>query len=237
MRTITKLSEPPSLAELRSKPGAVFDERGLAFASPVEGGNPMLSSVAKQELRERLWEEQRGLCCYCCNGIIASESGMRIEHWKPLSKYPQHQLDYWNLMAACPGNEGQPGQEHCDVCKGNEELSKNPSNPHDRIDEIVRYLGNGEVRSSHAAFDSELGENPWAVKTNYDRVLNLNIAFLRNNRIGAMDALQAGFKKRGNLERDTLERLLWKRRGGEGGTLEPFSPVAVWWLKKRLQRD
>jgi uncharacterized protein (TIGR02646 family) len=236
MRTITKISEPQSLAELRAKPGAVFDERGLAFVPAVEGGNPMLSRDAKQELRERLLGEQRGLCCYCCNGITATENGMRIEHWKPLTKYPQHQLDYWNLMAACPGNEGQSGQEHCDVCKGDEELSKNPSNPQDRIDDIVHYLTNGEVRSSDLVFDSELGENPRIVKTNYERVLNLNIAFLRNNRIGVLDGLKAGLNKRGNLERGTLERLLRKWRGADGGTLEPFSPVAVWWLKKRLTR-
>lgn len=236
MRTITKHSEPRSLAELRARPGAVFDERGLRFVEAQEGGNPMLTDDEKQELREKLWNEQRGLCCYCCNGIIADQNGMRIEHWKPLSKYPQHQLDYWNLMAACPGNEGDAGREHCDVCKGDKELSKNPSDPNDRIDDIMHYLTNGEVRSSDQTFDSELGVNPDMVGINSARVLNLNVAFLRNNRIGVLEGLKAGFQVRGNLQRDVLNRLLRKWQGDGGGALEPFSPVAVWWLKKRLQR-
>ncbi len=237
MRTITKLTEPRSLAELRSRPGAVFDERGLPFVDAQEDGNPMLSDEEKQELREKLWNEQRGLCCYCCNGIIADHKGMRIEHWKPLSRYPQHQLDYWNLLAACPGNEGDAAREHCDVCKGDKELSRNPSNPDDRIDDIMYYLTNGEVRSSDQTLDAELGEHPDLISINSERVLNLNVAFLRNNRIGVLDALKSGLQARGQLQRGVLERLLRKWQGEEGGALRPFSPVAVWWLKKKLQRS
>jgi uncharacterized protein (TIGR02646 family) len=236
MRTITKLPEPQCLSQLRAQPEAVFDERGLELAAPVEGGNPMLSADCKQTLREQLWREQRGLCCYCCNGIIPSENGMRIEHWKPLRRFPENQLEYWNLMAACPGNKGHPGLEHCDVCKGNEDLSKNPSNPQDRVGEIIHYLTNGEVRSSDSVFDAELGENPQITKSGHERVLNLNVAFLRQNRIGVLSGFTAGLAKRGTLNRLVIERLIHKWDGSDSGQLEPFSPVVVWWLKKRLNR-
>jgi uncharacterized protein (TIGR02646 family) len=236
MRTITKLPEPPCLAQLRAQPGAVFDDRGLESAPHVESGNPMLSSACKQTLREQLWKEQRGLCCYCCNGIVASEDGMRIEHWKPLKRFPEHQLEYWNLMAACPGNEGQEGLEHCDVCKGNQDLSKNPSNPQHRLEEAIHYLNNGEVRSTDSQFDSELGENPRVTKRGYERVLNLNVPFLRQNRIGVLTGFTTGLAKRGALDRPALERLVRKWSGTEPGQLEAFAPVVVWWLTKRLNR-
>ncbi len=236
MRTIRKEQEPASLSEHRHKPGAVFDKRGLRFVPAGPEGNPELTSEAKQELREHLWREQRGLCCYCCNRIIASDSGMRIEHWKALTEYPEHQLDYWNLMAACPGNEGHSDLEHCDVRKKDQDLSKNPSNPQDHVEDLIHYMTNGEVRSSDATFDSELGDNPQITKNNYQRVLNLNIAFLRNNRIGVLDGFKAGLSKRGSLDRDAWSRLLQRWNGDEGGTLEPFSPVVVWWIKKKLNR-
>lgn len=236
MRTITKLPEPPCLTLLRAQTGAVFDDRGLESAPEVDGGNPMLSSACKQTLREQLWKEQRGLCCYCCNGIVASEDGMRIEHWKPLRRFPEHQLEYRNLMAACPGNEGQEGLEHCDVRKGNKDLIKNPSNPEHRVEETIYYLTNGEVRSKDPEFDSELGENSQVVKLGYERVLNLNVPFLRQNRIGVLTGFTMGLAKRGTLDRTTLERLVRKWGGTEPGQLNAFAPVVVWWLTKRLNR-
>jgi uncharacterized protein (TIGR02646 family) len=236
MRTIRKLAEPQLLRELRSKSGAVFDERGLESTPMVEGGNPMLSPKAKQELREQLWREQHGLCCYCSNGITPTEDGMRIEHWKPLSRFPQFQLAYWNLMAACPGGKGLPERlHHCDLSKADKKLELNPADPQDRVGEVVHYV-NGEVRSSDAAFDAELGENPDKVKVNSKRVLNLNIPFLRNNRMAAQEGFQAALKKRGSLDREDWLRLLRKWNGEQGGTMEPFSPVVVWFIQRKLNR-
>lgn len=209
MRTITKLKEPDSLTHHRSKPGAVFDGRGLEFVSAQPGGNPELSSEAKDDLRVRLWEEQRGLCCYCGCGISPTEAGMRIEHWEALSEHPEEQLAYWNLMAACTGGEGRPKKlQYCDVHKGKLDLSRNPSNPLDRVNEIIHYRTDGEVRSTDAAFDAELGEDPRLVKTDSGRVLNLNLPFLKKNRTDALDAFTQGLKKRGSLQEVTLRNLL-----------------------------
>jgi uncharacterized protein (TIGR02646 family) len=237
MRTITKLSEPRSLAELRARPGAVFDERGLPFVQAQEDGNPMLSDDEKQELRMRLWEEQRGLCCYCGCGISPTEKGMRIEHWKPLRRFHANQLDYWNLMAACTGGTGQGEKlQYCDVHKGEKDLSRNPSNPQHRVDEISHYRTDGEVRSSDPTFDSELGQDPRLVKSNSERVLNLNLPFLKNNRKSALDALKQGLQRRGTLHEITLRNLLAKWSGEAPGQLDPYAPVIVFWLKKRLKQ-
>jgi len=237
MRAIKKLKEPDSLAQHRSIPGAVFDERGLEYVPALPGGNPELPGDAKDELRMRLWEEQRGLCCYCGCGISPTETGMRIEHWKPLRRFHTNQLDYWNLMAACTGGTGQLEKlQYCDVHKGEKDLSRNPSDPQHRVDEITHYLTNGEVRSSDATFDSELGEDPRVVKSNSERVLNLNLPFLKNNRIGALEGFQKGLQQRGTLQEITLRNLLTKWSGVEPGQLDPYAPVVVFWLKKRLKQ-
>lgn len=237
MRTIAKLREPDSLAQHRIKPGAVFDKRGLEFVSALPDGNSELPSAAKDELRVRLWKEQRGLCCYCCRTIAPTESGMRIEHWRPLRRFPKNQLDYWNLMAACTGGTGQPGHlEHCDVRKGEDSLSRNPSDRHHRVDEIIRYLTDGEVRSTDIAFDAELGEDSRVVKSNSERVLNLNLPLLKNNRVGALDAFKQGLQKRGALQETTLRNLLAKWSGEEPGQLDPYAPVVAYWLRKRLNQ-
>ena len=209
MRTICKLAEPPNLAAHRAKPGAVFDKRGLTHAKVLPAGNPELPTDAKNELRARLLEEQRGLCCYCCNRITAS-GDVRIEHWEPLSKCPEHQLSYWNLMLACRGKTSlrDEDHEHCDLKKGDSRLQKNPSNPKDRVEEIIHYLTNGEIRSSDSLFDAQLGEDALGSKADPERTLNLNTAFFLKNRRAILDGVKTGITKRGTLKPADWQRLL-----------------------------
>jgi len=232
MRTIRKNREPACLVAHRCKPGAVYDERGMV---PGDGPNPSeLPGDAKEELRDALVNEQRGLCCYCCCAIAPTWDGVRIEHWEPISLFPERQLDYSNLMAACKGDIGT--HRHCDVRKGNETLSRNPSNPVHRVEDIVHYRTDGTIRSTDLTFDGELGETEGSAAANPERVLNLNLAFLCNHRKAVMDSFTHGLQKRGQLDRPALQRLLAKWSGDQGGRLEPFSPVVVWWLRKRLNR-
>ena len=224
MRAITKLSEPASLTEHRETKNADFDN---------------LPQEAKQELRERLVAEQRGLCCYCCGRITPEAGKMKVEHWRSQSpnKYPQHQLDYWNLLGACMGNEGQPENlQHCDTQKRDRELTLNPSNPEHRIEEVIHYLTDGSVRSDDHDFNAQLGENPRAVHQDSKRILNLNLPFLMNNRKASLDAFQKGLTKRGSLQKITLQKLLAKWSSDDGAQLDPYSPVVVHWLKKKLRK-
>jgi uncharacterized protein (TIGR02646 family) len=169
--------------------------------------------------------------------IEAKAGKMKVEHWKCQDDHPEHQLDYWNLLGACMGNEGEPGSEqHCDTKKGNQSLSRNPSNPLHRIAEVIHYLTDGSIRSTDNQLDAELGEDPRKCRPNSGRVLNLNLAFLMNNRRAALDAFKTGLQKRGTLNRPILERLYAKWRGDAPGNLDAFSPVIAFWLHKRLQK-
>jgi uncharacterized protein (TIGR02646 family) len=127
MRTIRKGAEPNSLVQHRHLEGADYENyRG------------------KDELRACLVQEQRGLCCYCMTRIGPNRDAMKIEHWHPQANHPEEQLNYSNLLAACMGNDGRrKADQYCDTSKGNRDLSRNPANPLDRVEELTRFLGDG----------------------------------------------------------------------------------------------
>jgi uncharacterized protein (TIGR02646 family) len=208
MRPITKGPEPASLATHRCTARADYE-----------------NYPDKEPLRVALVAEQRGLCGYCMSRIHAS--AMTIAHWHSQTLHPEEQLDYGNLLGACLGNQGQPKSlQHCDTCQGNRDLSRNPANRAHRVAEVIRYAGDGRITSPDLVFDKELNE-----------VLNLNVAFLRNNRKATLEGFQAALRKRGPLSRHTLERWLGDWNGdSHAHELPPYSQVVVYWLRKRLAR-
>lgn len=212
MRTIIKDPEPHSLTEYRHTAGATFDDY-----------------PDKSTLRVSLVTEQRGLCCYCLQRIRPQIGAMKVEHWhsRAPGRYPAEQLDYSNLLGACMGNEGQPWEyQHCDTRKGDRDVSRNPANRMPRIEELVRFAGDGQIVSDDPDFNTELNE-----------VLNLNEPRLRNRRKAVLDAFKATLTKRRNLNRATLLKWLREWNGEpQAGELREFCQVVVYWLRKRLAR-
>ena len=129
-----------------------------------------------------------------------------------------------NLLGACIGNEGQPPKkQHCDTRKGNRVLSRNPANPAHAIDDFIEFASDGRVFSKDPGFDTELKD-----------VLNLNFAFLKNNRKAVLAAFTESLR-RGAVKKRTLEKLLRKWQGESGaGDLQPYCQVVVYWLRKSL---
>jgi uncharacterized protein (TIGR02646 family) len=190
----------------------------------------------KDTLRKQLFCEQRGICCFCGGKIRDDPQGMKIAHWLPQASHPHNQLDYWNLLGACRGNEGQSLEnQHCDTHQGNALLSKNPANPTHHVDVIVSYLTDGSVVSSDRIFNTELGEK--RPRGDFDEgVLNLNLAILRHNRIAALDAFKSTLQKRSHLNRIQWAKLLIDWRGDPPTQLEAFAPVVAYWIRKKLAR-
>jgi len=90
---------------------------------------------------------------------------------------------------------------------------------------VIQYTGDGRIVSSDPVFDAELND-----------VLNLNLAFLMNNRKATLTAFQ-NLLGRGRLSRPSLEKLLRQWNGEEdAGEISPFCQVVVYWLRKRLKR-
>ncbi len=184
----------------------------------------------KDELRDALFREQRGICCYCGGRIRADWDGMKIEHWHAQTKggpFEHEQLDYRNLLGACKGGEGQPREsQHCDTYKREQELSRNPAYPAHWPGIDVEFSSRGEISAKLEPLNSELCA-----------VLNLNLAELRNKRKGVLDGFKNANEKRGGFSRDQLERWLREWNGEVGvDDLKPYCQIVVHWLRKRLAR-
>lgn len=75
----------------------------------------MLPPGIKEILREKLIDEQLGLCCYC--GLALTKKNVHIEHFKPQSKFKKLQLDFKNLHASCMGKEiHETSEEELEFC-------------------------------------------------------------------------------------------------------------------------
>jgi hypothetical protein len=131
-------------------------------------------------------------------------------------------LDYDNLLGACRGGEGEPLlNQHCDTRKGGRDLMVNPARLDQDIVNGIRYQSNGEIRSNHAQLDVEI-----------DNILGLNNAALRNSRKGVLDVVLVWWRNK-NPNHAQVQARINKFENGIG-ELEPFTPVAVWFLNKRL---
>ena len=212
MRAINKGPEPRSLIEHRAKTHSDYD-----------------NYTDKDGLREALEREQRGLCCYCMNRIRADSETMKIEHWQSQVCHRDRRLDYSNLLGACLGGEGQLQRlQHCDTRKRDNDLQWNPADPSHQIETRLRYEPDGSIRSDDPTFDAQLHQ-----------VLNLNLAVLKNNRKGVLDAVlrwwrQERERAQGPVPRGRFLQERDQKTGGEGA-LQPYCQVAVWWLDQRLK--
>ena len=218
MRAIVKEREPSSLTRHRLRPSS-------------DGYSPNYNNYNdKNALRKALVNEQKGLCCYCMGKINSNPNEMKIEHWQCQERYSSKELDYGNLLAACPGGEGlSPRYQHCDTKKGNADLKWNPADPSHSIENRLRYEPDGSIRSDDTMFDGQLCQ-----------VLNLNIAKLKNIRKGDFDAVMRWWsnergKRRGPVPRSIIERKR-DRQTPKRGEVKPYCQVAIWLLNQKLKK-
>lgn len=204
MRAIAKGAEPNSLLQHRLQQHCNYD-----------------NYAQKDDLRNALVAEQRGLCCYCMGRIRADGASMRIEHWRCQAMFPDEQLAYANLLGACRGGDGESAVgHHCDVRKADQELLWNPANPEHAIEARVRYLSDGRIESKDDVFNGQL-----------DAVLNLNLARLRSNRKVVLDEVLNWWRSTPPARRNIQAQIVRRTDGADN--LAPFSPVAVWFLRQK----
>lgn len=213
MKQIVKKTEPRSLTRHRRAPHSDYP-----------------NYAHKDQLRISIVTEQRGLCCYCMGRISPSRDAMKIEHWHCQARYAGEQLDYKNLLGSCCGGERQPRfLQHCDTRKGDEDMMWNPADAAHGIEHRIRYGMDGTIRSDDAQFDSDLSD-----------VLNLNIQFLKNNRVAVLKAVLDWWKdEKGRRHGPVPKAILQKKRASFSpatGELSPYCQVAVWFLDQRLSK-
>jgi len=212
MKRIKKGKEPASLLTYRKQPQASYEDYR-----------------ERDDLRESLLEEQGYICCYCMQRI--NKENLKIEHWKPQSKYPELQLIYHNLLAACDGNEGSsPKFQHCDTHKGDDEITLNPADSKKNCEQYIKYSSDGRIYSDDTIINYELNET-----------LNLNTQTLVSNRNKAFKAIiQELTNIRGKKAAWSIYDVYKKIQAyetKENGKYKPYCKMIVYFLKKRFAKE
>lgn len=223
MIPIKKGREPVKLLHYRQQPGASYEE---------------MDKETKEDLLEKLLQEQGHLCAYCMRRIPENRklpvgvASVTIEHWfprRPESKEEIGQsLNYKNMLAVCSGNRGCGNRENmtCDAHKGNEVIKVNPCD--EATLQGITYTSTGRIQSSDPVVNDDL---------NHRLNLNSNGSSLPENRKQVLQALIDDVAKkheRGNISvycRRKLEQI----QSMDDPKL-PFVGILVWWLEKHIER-
>jgi hypothetical protein len=88
-------------------------------------------------------------------------------------------------------------------------------------------------RKIHFSGDGRISSDDPAIENDINRVLNLNLARLVNNRKAVLSAFQERLARGQRLD---PARELAKWDGSQSGELEPFAQVVVYYLLKRQAR-
>lgn len=204
MRMITKGAEPTSLTHHRAQAHSDYD-----------------NYAQKDDLRSALVSEQKGLCCYCTGRIRAVSTAMKIEHWQCQTSYPNQQLAYGNLLGACLGGEGKsPAEQHCDTKKANRDLKWNPADTAHAIETKLKYLVDGTILSADEDFNTQLNDT-----------LGLNFSYLKSSRKAVLDVVLQWWRSTPNARQKVQQQINYRISAVE---YQPFSPVAIWFLRQKL---
>lgn len=153
MRHITKGNEPPELVSWKRKnPGKHYGD---------------LSEMERQAIRRECVSEQRGLCAFCCTRITASGRDAHNAHLQSQADFPQHSLDWTNIVASCNN------RETCGSSQGHTTPPLSPLMP--ECETELRFHLSGRVT----------GETPRARET--IKLFQLDGDQLRNRRKKAID--------------------------------------------------
>lgn len=111
-----------------------------------------LQNPEKNLLKEALWSEQGGICCYC-NQAISVDTG-HIEHFRPQTAFPALELDYANLHLCCTQGKEKKSPSYCGMAKGSwfdEEATLSPMKVD--IETLFNYRADGHISAAPEASD------------------------------------------------------------------------------------
>ena len=151
----------------------------------------------------------------------------RIEHWAP--RTPENEKKYSNLLCTCDGNEGDKGNEHCDVLKKDRAIRVSPLDR--ECEKLVRFDPGGKVYSVDDQIGGELNE-----------ILGLNRYRIVEDRRNLLDHVKsqlhylAGRNRNKKLKKSQVNQLLKEWGAMKNGKYEPYCQVAIQYLQNKLRR-
>lgn len=221
MRQIIKGQIPPSLSEYKRTPNATYD----GFS-------------AKNDVRDALIQEQKGLCAYC-SGRIANiwnadlnDYKTTIEHYKSRTDFPNLQLEYSNMLGVCNGTISGNSKNilHCDKKRGSKILTINPLSKNGELQ--IKYSLNGIISSENDAIQHDIDVN-----------LNLNVRHLVQNRKMLIDTanqrMKSNYPKKTNefwTKAEIEKEIRYWNETNQKGNLRPFCQSAIAYLQNKLRR-
>lgn len=219
MIEIKKGREPVKLLRYRQQDGASYEQ---------------MDKEVKEELLEKLLEEQGHICAYCMRRIPerralpTSVASVTIEHWFPRNPESKEDigqdLNYRNMFAVCSGNRGCGNKEGltCDARRGNEPIKVNPCDA-DTLRGIT-YMSSGRIQSSDPEINEDINER-----------LNLNSESisLPENRKQVLQALIDNVRKKcGTRDISLYCRRKLEQIRDAGDPKMPYVGIMIWWLEK-----
>lgn len=187
----------------------------------------------KSTLRDVLFKEQGGLCCYCMCRIQNNRDKTSIEHYIPQKQYIDKSLtqeehdrlstDYRNLLLSCDGNG-------CNKCSEKKRNTKFTVNPLDNSTILrINYRRNGEMYSE----DKGIEENINCLE------LNNKYGFLKRNRAEIIQVvLESVGKKKENktFNKRDYQKEIDRLESKSGEQFEPFVQAAIYFLRKKQDK-
>ena len=184
----------------------------------------------KDDIREKLLEEQGYICAYCMRRI--DKKHMKIEHWYPEDRLSDVQtLDYRNMLGCCEGHiSGTDGDDDtCDTHKGNTVITVNPLDS-TTLQSIQYRSASGEIYSTRDDIEKDL-----------DKTLNLNSGchMLKMNRKHLLNQVITELRrlqKSGTWSRAVLEKVkaAYENKDAEGKKKE-YAGIVIWYIDKKLK--
>lgn len=178
-----------------------------------------LPGVVKAALRERLYRDQKGLCCYCYVRIRGDERD-HLEHIEPQTDANRFEWD--NLALSCEGGNASGRPPHCDHAKGDQALTF----VHPYRSPVARHVS---LRS-----DGVLKVREPQATRDVVEVLRLGQTHLSTARRSALEAVVR------DLNDSVKNRVTWKARTIEQ-TLETlpvsasYAPLLRDWLERQIR--
>ena len=136
MRAITKGQEPQEFTDWKALENAdwkpTYDD---------------LSGKEKKAVKDALFKEQGGICCYCERRLVDADS--HIEHCQPQHLACVDPLDFSNLLCSCQQNIKKGDPRHCGNLKDkwyDDQKFVSPLKPD--CTGRFSFLANGTIRAS-----------------------------------------------------------------------------------------
>lgn len=221
MIEIKKGKEPDKLLWYRQQKGSSYEE---------------MDKDVKNDLIDKLLEEQGHLCAYCMKRIPETRrlpngvAPVTIEHWFPRNPNSKEDigqgLNYRNMFAVCSGNRGCGDEEKmtCDAHRGNAPLKVNPCDVNTL--KGITYTSSGIIKSSDPHIDKDLNQR-----------LNLNSqsSSLPENRKQVLQALINDVqRKHTNGDISLYCRRKLEQIKSIDNRKMPYVGILIWWLEKHV---